>query len=163
MYTYKSYDDPTGKFKFVATGGYVFETENRAKMFCEMWNVHWGAMSVLDEVAPSLARQEYEAVCQQLGIEAMSDDKCDSYGVRYGEFAPWLDGDKVAGYSPEYCVKMALAFRRLRGIEEERKAQPEPARYQMSEKLCDCGHYSAYPMSTSRGTSCPDCYDKMSD
>lgn len=28
--------------------------------------------------------------------------------------------------------------------------------------LCDCGHHSALPMSTSSGTSCPDCYDRMS-
>lgn len=30
-------------------------------------------------------------------------------------------------------------------------------------KLCDCGHYSAWPMSTSSGSSCPDCYDRMSE
>ena len=30
-------------------------------------------------------------------------------------------------------------------------------------KLCDCGHYSAWPMSTSSGVSCPDCYDRMSE
>lgn len=30
-------------------------------------------------------------------------------------------------------------------------------------KLCDCGHYSAWPMSTSSGSSCPDCYDDMSE
>jgi hypothetical protein len=163
MHTYESYDDPSGRFNFIATGGYVFETESRAKMFCEMWNVHWGAMSVLDTVSPLLSRQEYEEECQQLGIEAMHDIDCDSYGVRYGEFTPWLDGDKVAGYSPETCVKMSLAFRRLRGIEEERKAQPKPVRRPMSEKLCDCGHYSTHPMNTSRGIACPDCYDKMSD
>ncbi len=29
--------------------------------------------------------------------------------------------------------------------------------------LCDCGHYSAHPMNTSRGTSCPNCYDEMSE
>ena len=31
------------------------------------------------------------------------------------------------------------------------------------ETLCACGHYSAHPMRASRGTSCPDCYDRMSD
>lgn len=29
--------------------------------------------------------------------------------------------------------------------------------------LCDCGHYAAHPMTTSSGTSCPDCYDRMSN
>lgn len=30
-------------------------------------------------------------------------------------------------------------------------------------KLCDCGHYSAWPMSTSSGSSCANCYDDMSE
>lgn len=29
--------------------------------------------------------------------------------------------------------------------------------------LCDCGHESLHPMTTSSGTSCPDCYDRMSE
>ena len=28
---------------------------------------------------------------------------------------------------------------------------------------CDCGHETAHPMSASLGTSCPDCYDRMSN
>lgn len=28
--------------------------------------------------------------------------------------------------------------------------------------LCDCGHYSAFPMSASLGRTCPDCYDDWS-
>lgn len=28
---------------------------------------------------------------------------------------------------------------------------------------CDCGHSTAHPMRASLGTSCPDCYDRMSD
>lgn len=31
------------------------------------------------------------------------------------------------------------------------------------ERLCDCGHYSAHAMNSSQGTSCPDCYDRMSE
>lgn len=40
----------------------------------------------------------------------------------------------------------------------EHKARQKP----IAEKLCDCGHYSAHPMTTSSGSSCPDCYDRMS-
>ena len=41
----------------------------------------------------------------------------------------------------------------------ERKAKQKP----ITETLCACGHYSAHPMNTSSGTSCPDCYDRMSE
>ena len=40
---------------------------------------------------------------------------------------------------------------------------PTPARPQPKLTLCDCGHYTESPMSASLGTSCPDCYDRMSD
>jgi|GEM_PF-2743256 len=30
-------------------------------------------------------------------------------------------------------------------------------------ELADCGHYTTEAMSTSRGSSCPDCYDRMSN
>lgn len=30
-------------------------------------------------------------------------------------------------------------------------------------KMCDCGHYSHHPMTTSSGSSCSDCYDDMSE
>lgn len=29
--------------------------------------------------------------------------------------------------------------------------------------LCDCGHSTTNPMTASFGSSCPDCYDKMSE
>ena len=38
-----------------------------------------------------------------------------------------------------------------------------PPRPQPKLTLCDCGHYTASPMSASMGSSCPDCYDRMSD
>lgn len=31
----------------------------------------------------------------------------------------------------------------------------------VKQTLCDCGHYTAHPMTTSSGTSCADCYDRM--
>lgn len=42
-------------------------------------------------------------------------------------------------------------------------AQQTPPRPRIQEKLCDCGHYSAHPMTSSRGIACPDCYDRMSE
>ena len=40
---------------------------------------------------------------------------------------------------------------------------PQPKRPQPKMTLCDCGHYTDSPMSASLGSSCPDCYDRMSD
>jgi hypothetical protein len=50
-------------------------------------------------------------------------------------------------------------------IEDEIEAarlQPAPRSAQVK---CDCGHTCSriLVMSTSRGTSCPDCYDRMED
>ena len=39
---------------------------------------------------------------------------------------------------------------------------PTPARPQPKLTRCDCGHYTEHPMSASLGSSCPDCYDRMS-
>jgi hypothetical protein len=46
-------------------------------------------------------------------------------------------------------------------IETER-LQPSPSRAKVK---CSCGHTvpAVHVMSTSRGSSCPDCYDRMED
>jgi len=46
-----------------------------------------------------------------------------------------------------------------------RDADAIKPRIVIEEKLikCDCGHHTAHPMRASLGTSCPDCYDRMSD
>lgn len=46
------------------------------------------------------------------------------------------------------------------GRAEERREQAI-ASGQM--KKAACGHYTDHAMTTSRGSSCPDCYDRMSD
>lgn len=47
----------------------------------------------------------------------------------------------------------------------KKQALRERVRHGMSTvmKLADCGHYVLHAMSTSHGSSCPDCYDRMSD
>ena len=42
-------------------------------------------------------------------------------------------------------------------------AAPQPERKPPALTFCDCGHYTEWPMTASLGTSCPDCYDRMSD
>lgn len=162
MYTYETRNDP--KFPF-QVNSYIFENETRAANFCKMWNAHWDAMKTIENVPSRLTRAEYETVCAEHGIESLSDADCNSYGVKNGVFEPALKGDEIGGYAPEYCLKMALAYKRMKTIEDERKSQPKPAPKTVVEIKCDCGHTveNELVMNASLGTSCPDCYDDMSD
>jgi len=162
MYTYVKDGD-----RFKTTGGWLFRTEAEAAEFCRLWNEHFAAMEPLGEL-PRLSREEYVAACAKFGVRARSDAECDSYGVRYGEFGPYHAGYRMEAYTPEFCVEMALARRRLNGIEAERKAQPRAKRqpdYPEGRRL-DCGcivFFKSEVMRASLGTSCADCYDRMSD
>ena len=163
MYTYKFED---GWYK--TTGRCMFKTEEEATVYCDMWNRHIAAIDALRELPFELSRDAYEAACIQFGYTPLSDAECDGYGVKYGEFNPWMQDGKAAGYTPEYAQEMALAKRRMWAIEAERaKLPPRPPRqpaYPNGRRL-DCGHtvYDGEVMSTSSGSSCPDCYDRMSD
>lgn len=167
-YEYYVTDDPIYPFHCNA-GGYVFREERQAQNFCQMWNDHWEAMEKLNGIPSELTREQYVEACTELGVFPMSDRDCDSYGVRYGEFTPWLDKDgNIAGYTPAQALQMALAYRRLKAIEAERKARPKKVRqldYPDGREL-DCGcivFWQNEVMRASLGSSCADCYDRMSD
>lgn len=140
MYTYQPYNDPKGKYHFQASNGSIFETELQAAEYCQKFNAYFQAMEPVQALPWQLTRQEYETACSQLKAPVATDKECDSYGVRYGEYTP-------PNYSPTYAVQMALARKRLNGIEAERKAAKSQPRRQQS----------------SLGTSCQDCYDRMSN
>lgn len=167
MYTYQI--DPHRPGGFVTNDSYLFDSEAAAAGYCKNWNEHWTAMKPLETVGYGLSRADYEAACARLGIEAMPDRECDSYGVKYGEFEPRWEKGRPGGYSNEYCLKMALAGRRLGGITAERKSAPPRPRpqpdYPNGRKLaCGCTVYNAVEvMNASMGTSCFECYDRMSD
>lgn len=117
------------------------------------------ARQTLADMPEAMSRPEYEAACAEMGVDAMPDTNCTIYAVRYGSFWP-------PEYPASHCIAMALAARRLAGIEAERAAQPRPvASVEVEMVRCDCGHTVARDlvMHASRGTSCPDCYDRMSD
>lgn len=164
MYTYEPRNDPKFPFK-CNIGGHIFENETRAANFCKMWNAHWEAMKTIENIPSRLSRSEYESICAERGIEILSDADCNSYGVKNGEFVPALNGDEIAGYAPEYAVKMSLARRRMKTIQDEQKSQPKPEPKQIVYRDCDCGHTveKSLAMIASLGTSCPDCYDRMSE
>lgn len=165
MYTYQH----DGKRFVTSPGSYVFDEEAEAATWCEMWNAHSAALRPLRELPVELSRAEYEAACAHFGAEVLLDAQCDSYTVKYGEFHPWLEKGQPAGYTPEYAVKMALAKGRMRAIQSERAQRPKPPRPEPDYpdgRLLDCGHvvyWANNVMSASNGSSCLDCYDRMSD
>ena len=165
LYTYEHRDDPTHPFK-CNFGGYAFPDEERARTFCEMWNDHHAAMATIADIPARISRQEYEAACTEHGCTPLTDADCCGYGVTYGEFKPWLNSDgSRGGNSPQQCIAMALAGKRQRAIRDEKAAQPKSVRQPVPMKMCACGH--AVPigeaMSASLGSSCPGCYDRMSN
>lgn len=151
---------------FIVTGGYTFETEAAAQAYCDAHNTYFRASQPLKKFS-ALDRETYEKLGSELHINTMSDADVDSYGVRYGEFR--LDVPGVRSGTPlARMLEIDLAHLRMRGIDQERAAQPKPAPkldYPQGRKL-DCGHtvyHQSEVMSASLGTSCPDCYDRMSD
>jgi len=72
----------------------------------------------------------------------------------------WAGGlmDGVLTFTQEDVDRVAEMVRQTAERRAAQRAQVEMVR-------CDCGHTVArnLVMSTSRGTSCPDCYDRMSD
>ena len=175
-HTYESSQDQKSEYPFVLTAGYrvgtLFGSERAAANYCQMWNEHGAAMEKLEGIPHTLSRAEYEAACRRLGVEEMEDSDINGrsrYAINNGEFYPCLDDEEIGGYRPEHCQKMRLASWRLLGIvaeqKMERKAQPVHPPKPVELVECSCGHSvpRALAMSASLGTSCPDCYDEMSE
>lgn len=116
------------------------------------------ARNQLSQMPRAMSRPEYEGACATMGVEAMPDTDCDSYGVRYGQFWP-------PEYPVAHCIAMALAARRLAGMAVERTEVSPWRTVEVEMVRCNCGHTVPrnLVMSASRGTACPDCYDRMSD
>ncbi len=141
-----------------AAGNYSFGTEAEASAYCLVLDEYFAAMRPVYDLPNSLGRTEYEAACGALGQVPLTDDQCDGYGVKYGQY-------EVPEYPTDTCVQMALAKRRLAGIEAERAALPKPAPRPVRYIHCDCGHDvpDGEVMNASLGTSCFNCYDRMSN
>ncbi len=90
-----------------------------------------------------------------------------------------LDGDKISNkVAHNYLIELmdvkiwfdvkTQEFCELNGDGYEEDIFPEIKRRYAAlptptttQKICDCGHYTDYPMSTANGSSCEDCYDNM--
>ena len=75
----------------------------------------------------------------------------------YDPFVANLNNDDIA-------IKHHEIQSILKARLNELMSNPAPKVYQpvSSEIKCDCGHYSDHPMTTSTGTACSRCYDRMS-
>lgn len=68
-----------------------------------------------------MSRTEYEAACAEVNVPALSDEDCQSYGVRYGDF-------RYPQYDPDHIVKMHMAYLRMCALDEaESEHQPAQA------------------------------------
>lgn len=71
-------------------------------------------------------------------------------------FDPWVAGIQVTSRYHE--VISQIKTRR------SAKVAPHPApKSGPTLKRADCGHMTAFPMTTTRGTACDNCYDRMSN
>lgn len=150
--------------KNYALQAWSFSDEERAKMFGWIWGEYW----TFRQLIPSpLNRQQYESLCAQYGMVAKGDKDIDSYGTKYGEFAPEHHSTDQYPSLLEWGKQNMLDSARLAGMKAERAANPPPQATRPAERTieCSCGHEvpQSQVMSASRGTSCPDCYDRMSD
>lgn len=63
-----------------------------------------------------------------------------------------LTAGKVLPHDTDWYAKIRDA--------DARKMQPVA---HLTQTRCDCGHSATHPMTTRRGTACPDCYDRLSE
>jgi len=163
--TFSEYDHKV--FHFRTSDSCVFEDEESARLYCERMNAYYDEMNKLSDLPSSLNRKDYEAAAARLGVEISSDDEiiAKSYALKYGVFNPYSCGQYMPAYTPGHCLRMAFEAKRLTDIENKKLQTPKIHDYPEGRTL-DCGH-TVYDrvmvMHASLGTSCPDCYDRMSD
>jgi hypothetical protein len=76
-------------------------------------------VAVVEQYPRLLSREDYEAACRECGARTLTDEECDSYGVRYGNFC-------FPQYTPDHIVEMGLAYRRLLAMDQARETAPKP-------------------------------------
>ena len=144
------------KFTVETGGGYIFPTAAQAEAWESNLKAFWAA-----EVPKILSQDEYLKLCQKHDVPAMDIVKS-AYGIEYAEIQPSQGWKKMLQY--------ALAYARLMTDQAERKAaivrQPVLVDDYPNGRKLDCGHtiYNQVEvMSASLGSSCTDCYDRMSN
>lgn len=125
-YTIAWHEDPSDSFRgfrytwrdasgreFSAGGGGMvtrWDTAEEAAAAVQVWD---RIVAATAGYAP-LERDAYEAECARFGVEPKSEDNCDSYAARYGDF-------DLATYGLDGVVGWRLAQRRERAIRADRE------------------------------------------
>lgn len=154
------------------TGFHLTEPENWCCQYTvvdpEEFIAHMRRYSRLPKHA--LSREEYELLCSENGVELCNDDDLDNSGMEYGDFGMSHYHTDPANRKTGIAYTIhQLRYRSLKDEFKRRKEMaPKPVRvpdYPEGLKLgCGCVVYSKMGiMQASMGTSCPDCYDRMSD
>jgi hypothetical protein len=153
--------------KFVINGGWTFDSRTEAEAYITVRDQWYAAMNRFELFPEPMTCEQYQVATATEGVRAYSDAELMSmaYGLEYGDYSP-----TPKGYTVQKWFEMALASRRYQTLKTERvaaqtKRQKPQADYPQGRKLaCGCIVYSkSQVMSASLGTSCPDCYDRMSD
>jgi hypothetical protein len=91
---------------------------------------------------------------EQLAALTAADIEWLADGITY--FDPYVAGVAV---TPRYHeVIEQIKARRI--VKAATKQATKPT---ITMKRADCGHMTAFPMTTANGSSCEDCYDRMSN
>lgn len=150
---------PTCGTNVICSSGPIYPNESMAhKVAVDTANIR-AALALVEAagISPPYGREEYERACALIEVDPMTDAEIDRWGG-WGVFDP-------PQYSPEVCVRMTLAARRLDQLTAERTAQPEPNEELVATGSCDkCGTtiYNNDGMIASRGLACSvDCYDEL--
>jgi hypothetical protein len=140
-------------------GAYAFKSETEAQNYADAWNAWWSIEPTLPR-AP-LTADDYAAACATHGVQSHESD-LNSYGIQFGEFDPVTHGVKTM---IEMRLARARRTTRIDEVKRERATQPATPPKLVVLVACDCGHTVPRDqrMNASLGTSCPDCYDRMSD
>ena len=114
----------------------------------------------------ALNRAEYETTCAQNNVEPMEDGALDTYGMENGDFG--MSHYHTVRENRQTGIANTIHQLRYRAIRDElklRKQQAVKPAPPVKMVKCSCGHTvpSGSAMSASMGSSCPECYDRMSD
>lgn len=104
-----------------------------------------------------MSREQYEAACVATGVSAVADaDIARAFYTQEWGLEYWQSMDRTAR------VQWQLGRRRQAGMVAEARQRRQSARPEMVR--CSCGHTvpRSQVMQASRGTACPDCYDRLS-
>lgn len=111
----------------------------------EITNGYVGSFGITYKTATAETLREAVAAAAQRGGNSEAEIVA---ALEAGQRVPWCD-------SPNHYYDHGVGY-----IRRKRAAAAPPSLVR-----CDCGHSveSVLVMNASRGTSCPDCYDNMSD